>query len=91
MLIAAIEDPQARSKLKMLLSAMGNPLANLLLEGSPHSFAAMDVDARVLLLRSMGESSIGLRRAGFQALKRLVNVGYYWWPVKDGSHPAWRA
>jgi choline dehydrogenase-like flavoprotein len=89
-LIAAIDDAQAKGKLKLLLTALGNPLANLLFDGRPQSFAAMDLDARVRLLRGMGESAIQLRRAGFQAIKRLINVSYYSWPTKDGSHPAWR-
>jgi long-chain-alcohol oxidase len=89
-LIAAIEDTQAQGKLKLLLTALGNPLANLIFTGEARSFAAMDLDARVKLLLGMGASAIQLRRAGFQAVKRLVNVSHYSWPAADGSHPAWR-
>jgi choline dehydrogenase-like flavoprotein len=90
-LMDAVEDPQARSRLALLLSALDNPLANLLFAGRPQSFAAMDADARIRFLLRMGSSAIQLRRAGFQAIKRLINVSHYAWPTQEGSHPTWRA
>ncbi len=89
-LIAAVEDPRARTKLKLLLTGLGNPLANLVFGGPARSFVSMDTASRVRLLREMGVSAIQLRRAGFQAIKRLINVSHYAWPVRDGTHPAWR-
>jgi choline dehydrogenase-like flavoprotein len=89
-LIEKIVDPQARAKLKLLITALGNPVANAAFGGGLTSFEAMTLEERVRFLRGMGESRIQLRRAGFQATKRLVNVSHYAWPAKDNTHPAWR-
>jgi len=91
-LIDRIEDPQARTKLLLLLTALGNPVANALFGAPPKSLHAMPLEERVRVMRGMSESAIQLRRAGFQALKRLVNVSHYAWPATpDGRHPAWDA
>jgi len=90
-LIDRIEDPKARTKLLLLLTALGNPAANALFGGPLRSFHAMSLENRVRVMRGMGESAIQLRRAGFQAIKRLVNVSHYAWPASDGTHPAWQA
>ena len=90
-LIDLIEDPSSRQRLKLLLTAMGNPLVNLALAGRPRSFAAMGQDERVRVLHGWAESAVQQRRAGFQAMKRLINVAHYAFPASDGSHPAWRA
>jgi choline dehydrogenase-like flavoprotein len=90
-LIASLQDPLDRSRLKMLLAGLGSPAANLLLTGRFKSLQAMDATAREATLRDYATSSIPLRRAGFQALKRLAHVAYYCWPMEDGGHPAWRA
>ncbi len=89
-LIASIEDPEARGKLALLLGVLENPVANLAFGAGPRGFRAMDAGAQVRLLGEMGASSIQLRRAGFQALKRLVHVAWYAWPADAGGHPAWR-
>ncbi|MGA2382560.1 MAG: FAD-dependent oxidoreductase [Gemmatimonadales bacterium] len=90
-LIASLQDPLDRTKLKMLLAGLGSPAANLLLTGRFKSLQAMDPAAREATLRDYATSSIPLRRAGFQALKRLVHVAFYCWPLEGGGHPAWRA
>ena len=90
-LIASLPNADDRLRLRLLLSAFGSPLVNLVLSGRFAAFDAMDLPARVALLRGWAESAIQLRRAGFQALKKIVNVVYYAWPNGDGSHPAWRA
>lgn len=90
-LIDRIQDPQARTKLLLLLTALGNPVANALFGGPLHGFQAMPIEDRVRVMRGMAESAIQLRRAGFQAIKRLVNVSHYAWPAANGSHPAWTA
>jgi long-chain-alcohol oxidase len=89
-IVASLPDPQDINRLKLLLSALDSRLVNLLLSGAPRSFAAMDLEARVRVLRGWAESGLKQRRAGFQAVKRLVNVMYYTFPAKNGSHPAWR-
>jgi choline dehydrogenase-like flavoprotein len=90
-LIGMLADPRDRLRLRFLLEALGSRLANLATGGRFQSFQGMDAAAREAVLRSWAESGIPLRRAGFQALKRLVHVGYYAFPVDGRSHPAWRA
>ena len=90
-LIESLSDPRDRDRLRMLLSALGSPLVNLLMSGKLASFPAMGPATREAVLRSWAHSRVSVRRAGFQALKRLAHVAYYGWPMADGSHPAWRA
>jgi long-chain-alcohol oxidase len=89
-LIGLLEDPLDSMRLRLLLTALGTGGGNLLTSGSFRSLQAMDLAAREAVLRGWAESGIQLRRAGFQALKRLVHVGYYAWPTDGRSHPAWR-
>jgi long-chain-alcohol oxidase len=88
-LIATIRDPDDRRRLALLLSALGSPLASLVAIGRPVGFAGLSLEQRERALRSWAQSSIPLRRAGFQALKRLCHVSYLAWPARDGTHPAW--
>jgi choline dehydrogenase-like flavoprotein len=90
-LIASLPNADDRLRLRLLLSALGSPFVNLALSGRFAAFDRMAVAARVALLRGWAESAIQLRRAGFQALKKIVNVVHYAWPTENGSHPAWRA
>ncbi|UCF41029.1 MAG: FAD-dependent oxidoreductase [Gemmatimonadota bacterium] len=89
-LIASLADPRDRSRIRTLLDALGSPLANLVLSGRPASLTRLPPAAREMVLRGWAHSRLPLRRAGFQALKRLAHVAYYGWPVTDGSNPAWR-
>ncbi|HVO34935.1 MAG TPA: GMC family oxidoreductase N-terminal domain-containing protein [Gemmatimonadales bacterium] len=90
-LIATLRDPLDHTRLGMLLAGLGSAAANFVLTGRFKSLQAMDGPAREATLRDYANSSIPLRRAGFQALKRLVHVAFYCWPMEDGGHPAWRA
>jgi hypothetical protein len=90
-LIGLIEDPDARARLDLLLGMLGTPAANLLLSGRLGAFDRLSPDDRLAVLRSWAHSRLALKRAGFQALKRLVQVSFYGWPVRNGSHPAWTA
>ncbi len=90
-LIGSLRDPRDRSKLGILLTGLGSRAANLLLSGRPESLQTMDPAAREATLRGYATSAIPLRRAGFQALKRLAHVAFYCWPMENGTHPAWRA
>jgi len=90
-LIGALPDPRDRVRLGLLLRALDLPLVNLLLNGRPRSLASLGLEERERVLQSWAFSSASLRRAGFQALKRLVQVAHYCWPQDDGSHAAWRA
>lgn len=89
-LIASLPDPRDRSRIRTLLGALGSPLANLALSGRPASLMRLGPAAREVVLRGWAHSRLPLRRAGFQALKRLAHVAYYGWPMADGSNPAWR-
>ncbi len=90
-LIGALADPRDRLRLRLLLEALGSRVANLVTGGRFRRFDRMDAATREAVLRSWAESDVQLRRAGFQALKRLVHVGFYAWPTDGRSHPAWRA
>ena len=93
-LIAQLQDPLDLTRLRRLLAALGSPLANLMTGGPFAALDAMDPARREATLRSWATSAIPLRRAGFQALKRLAHVAFYCWPSSaagNGDHPAWRA
>ncbi|MEK7668153.1 MAG: FAD-dependent oxidoreductase, partial [Gemmatimonadota bacterium] len=90
-LIGMLADPRDRLRLRLLLEALGSRVGNLATSGRFQPFDGMDLATRETVLRGWAESGIQLRRAGFQALKRLVHVGYYAWPTDGRSHPAWRA
>ncbi len=89
-LIASIPDEDNRQRLRLLLRTLDLPLVNLLFAGRPFRFTALPTPGREAVLRSYSKSRLALRRAGFQALKRLVHVAHYCWPV-NGDHPAWAA
>lgn len=90
-LIDAVPDPVDRSRLLLLLSALDSRFVNLLLSGRFASFARMPRAMREAVLQGWATSRLTVRRAGFQALKRLAYVSHYCWPTADGGHPAWRA
>ncbi len=86
-----LANPQDRARLKMLLDVLDSSIANGMQGHGFRSFAAMSPEAREAALRGWAHSPIALKRAGFQALKRLCQFAYFCWPMADGSHPAWRA
>jgi long-chain-alcohol oxidase len=94
-LIGLLQDPLDRLRLGLLLTGLGSAFANALLTGRFKSLATMDAGAREATLRGYATSALPLRRAGFQALKRLAHVAYYCWPAtgegNGATHPVWRA
>jgi len=90
-LIATLRADEDRRRLAHLLTLLGSPAANLLLSGQPCAIQTADRSSRERLLRSWAGSRIQLRRAGFQALKRLANFAYFCWPANGRSHPVWQA
>jgi choline dehydrogenase-like flavoprotein len=90
-LIAAIRDPRDRARLRQLLTVLGSAALNLVLSGRFAPFIHMDRHDREAVLRSWAHSRLPLRRAGFQALKRLTHVAYLTWPIEERTNPAWRA
>jgi len=89
-LIASLQ-PDDRSRLRLLLSLLDTPLVNLLSSGRLRSFVDLAPDQREAVLRGWAYSRLALRRAGFQALKRLAHVAYYCWPAHNKGHPVWHA
>jgi hypothetical protein len=87
-LIESVPSPADRKRLKVLLRMLDNPIVNLLFAGKFAAFTALPVGDREAVLRGYSRSRIPLRRAGFQALKRLVHFAHYCWPV-GRRHPAW--
>jgi long-chain-alcohol oxidase len=90
-MIGLLANPLDQARLKLLLSLLASRTANLATGAGYRSFAQMDAATREAVLRSWAHSPVPLRRAGFQALKRLCQVGYFCWPLGERSHPAWRA
>lgn len=90
-IVASIEDPEARSQLGLVLTVLANPAANFVLAGKAGALHKLDPAGRLAVLQDWAHSALTLRRAGFQALRRLAGIAYYGWPGPDGSHPTWRA
>jgi long-chain-alcohol oxidase len=84
-------NPSDRARLKILLDLLDLAPANLFQGAGFRSFARMSPTSREALLRAWAHSSIAVKRAGFQALKRLCHVAHFCWPAAGGTHPAWRA
>jgi choline dehydrogenase-like flavoprotein len=80
-----------RQRLKLLLRVLDSRVATLATGGAFASFPELPPDRREAVLRGWAFSRVALRRAGFQALKRLVQVAYFCWPPPGGRHPAWAA
>ena len=89
-LIASLQ-PDDRSRLGLLLTLLDTPLVNLLSSGHFRSFVDLAPEQREAVLRGWAYSRLALRRAGFQALKRLAHVAYYCWPAHHKGHPVWHA
>ncbi|MDH4045851.1 MAG: FAD-dependent oxidoreductase, partial [Gemmatimonadota bacterium] len=90
-MLAQLANPHDQARLRLLLTVLDSAAANFLQGGGFRSFVEMDAATRERVLSGLAHSSITLRRAGFQALKRLCHIAYFCWPTADGSHPAWRA
>lgn len=89
-MIGAIRDPRDVARLRQLLRALALAPVNWLLSGRWGRFDALGADQREHVLRRWAHAALPIRRAGFQALKRLTQVAFYAWPLEGGSHPAWR-
>ncbi|HTR21740.1 MAG TPA: GMC family oxidoreductase [Gemmatimonadales bacterium] len=90
-LLGALRDPLDLARLRLLLDTLENRFVNLIFTGRFVRFSQLPATERERVLQGYAHSRLALRRAGFQALKRLVHVAFYCWPVKDGPprHPAW--
>jgi len=74
---------------RRVLSVIDSPLYNLLLTGRPVRFSGLDPTARERYLASWRDSSLGLKRTAFQALKRLTLFLAYASMDADGTNPNW--
>ncbi len=90
-LIAELPDPQDRMRLRTLLTVLDSRIASVALGSGFRRFTARTSADRERILKEWAHSRVGMKRAGFQALKRLVHFAYACWPTDGGSHPAWNA
>jgi choline dehydrogenase-like flavoprotein len=90
-MLGLLTNPHDQARLKLLLAVLDSSAMNLAVGGGFRSFADMDPPTRERVLTGLAHSSITLRRAGFQALKRLCHVAYFCFPPRNGRHPAWDA
>jgi choline dehydrogenase-like flavoprotein len=90
-MVDALASDDDRARLRMLLRVLDSPLATLACGAGFAAFTDLSIERREALLRSWACSSLALRRAGFQALKRLVQVAYFCWPPDGRRHPVWDA
>jgi choline dehydrogenase-like flavoprotein len=82
-------EPALREQFHRLLSVFDSTLYNLILTGKPARFTTMTFEERTKYLESWRDSSLGLKRQAFQALKRLVCFLFYTLTDENGSNPNW--
>ncbi len=82
-------DREDRAKLELVIRALGSAIGTMLLTGHGSCFAKLPRQRREAILQAWSASALPLKRAGFQALKRLIHVAHYCWPGPTGRHPAW--
>jgi long-chain-alcohol oxidase len=78
-----------RAEIEQLLGMLESRAVNFALAGIPRPFTAMSPAQREHYLAGWATSRLGLRRKGFQALKRLSTVLYYTATGAAGTNPAW--
>ncbi len=76
-LVAQEFSPTQRAEFRRLLATVDSPLLNLILGGRPVRFSALDARAREEYLFRWAASRLGVKRRGFQAIKRLALFLYY--------------
>jgi len=86
--LEAVGRPKLVADLVLFLRVIEQPLANLALATLPRRFSAMTQGERERYLRSWGDSALPLRRAAFQAAKRLsLFIAYA--RSDGGANPLW--
>jgi len=81
--------PQQRADFRRLLRTIESRWANLLLSGSPRRFSSESQAERERFLLGWAHSRFGVKRRGFQAVKRLVLFLTYAKAVDHGVNPNW--
>ena len=69
--------PEARSDFRHLLRLLESALAGLLLDGRPMNFTRLGPAGQDAALKAFRDSSLVLRRTGYQALRKLCAASYY--------------
>ena len=83
--------PEQRADFRRLLRTVESPMANLLLAGRPKRFSAESEANRERFLLGWAHSRLGIKRQGFQAVKRLVLFLTYAKALESGANPNWPA
>ncbi|RMF51226.1 MAG: oxidoreductase [Chloroflexota bacterium] len=83
--------PERLDSIKVVLDALAQPLANLILSGKAQSFLEMDLHERTALLRAWADSPLDLQRRVFATFKRLTLLLFYADADADGENPNWAA
>src|SRR5256712_6163271 len=86
-IIESYVSPNQRADFRRLLRTIESPWANLLLSGRPHRISAGTPTDRERLLLGWAHSRLGIKRRGFQAVKRLVLFLTYAKALKSGVNP----
>jgi choline dehydrogenase-like flavoprotein len=83
--------PERLDQIKLVLDALTQPLANLLLSGKARSILEMDLSERTALLRAWADSPFDLQRRVFATFKRLALLLFYADADAAGENPNWTA
>src|SRR2546426_4780703 len=81
--------PDQRANFRRLLRTIESPWANLLLSGRPARFSSGNQAERERFLLAWAHSRLGIKRQGFQAVKRLVLFLTYGKALESGVNPNW--
>ncbi len=83
--------PERLDQIRLVLEALTQPLANLLLSGQGRSILEMDLNERTALLRAWADSPLDLQRRVFSTFKRLTLLLFYADADGAGENPNWAA
>src|SRR5512140_312853 len=83
--VMALADPGTQRDMKRLMRLLENALVGFFLSGRTLPFTRLSPQQHAALLRSWRDSSLALRRTGFEAIRTLCLAGYF------GSPKSWPA
>jgi long-chain-alcohol oxidase len=82
---------QDRAQFFNLFDVWDSKLHSFLLAGEYENFSALGAESREKILLSWADSSLGKRRAAFQALRKAIGFLYVMLPGRAGTaNPVWR-
>src|SRR5712691_10023288 len=81
--------PEHRADFRRLLRTVESPMANLLLSARPTRFSTESEAKRERFLLGWAHSRLGIKRQGFQAVKKLVLFLTYAKALDGGVNPNW--